>query len=106
MKKLFFAMTCLCISLSAIKAQSGTMVRIKALGSSPRGQYVAFEEFGYLDGVKLPYSKIRIRNMWKNKEVEKPIEVIGRGQDARLNAIRQKAKDLAHKKFQKFNITT
>ena len=49
--------------------QASTLVRVKALGASPKGQYIAVEEFGYLDGDKGPYSRIKILNVWKNKYV-------------------------------------
>ena len=81
-----------------------TLVRINTIGSSPRGQYVAFEEFGYKEGRKFPYSKIRVMNVWKNKYVDDAIQVIGKGEGEKLNQVRKKAKDLAIKKFQKFNI--
>ena len=101
MKRLIFAMTALFITQAS---HTKTLVRINTIGSSPRGQYVAFEEFGYKDGRKYPYSKIRVMNVWKNRYVDDPIQVIGKGQDEKLDQVRKKAKDLAIKKFAKFNI--
>ena len=81
-------------------------MRVNAIGSSPRGQYVAFEEFGYKEGRKYPYSKIRVMNVWKNKYVEEAIYIIGKDKKDELNSVRNKAKSLAKKKLKKFNITT
>ncbi len=105
MKKLLFTITTLSIFSSHV-VHASPMVRVKALGSSPRGQYVAFEEFGYKDGQRIPYSKIRVRNMWKNRYEGKAISVIGNKRTDRLNVVRDKAKDLATKKLKEFNITT
>lgn len=103
MKKLYILVTALFIT-QAVPAK--TLVRINAIGSSPRGQYVAFEEFGYKEGRKFPFSKIRVMNVWKNKYVEDAVQVIGKDESDRLQAIRQKAKAMADKKLKKFNIST
>lgn len=103
MKKLYVLLTALFVS-QGVSAK--TLVRINAIGASPRGQYVAFEEFGYKEGRKTPYSKIRVMNVWKNKYVEEPIQVIGTKKDEKLEEVRKKAKDLALRKFKKFNIET
>ncbi|MAZ50099.1 MAG: hypothetical protein CME65_16165 [Halobacteriovoraceae bacterium] len=101
MKKLLFTLTALFIAQSV---PAKTLVRINTIGASPRGQYVAFEEFGYKEGRKFPYSKIRVMNVWKNKYVDDPIQVIGKKEEENLHHVRKKAKDLALKKFKKFNI--
>lgn len=107
MKRLYVLLTTLFISAATTTpVQSNPLVRIKAIGSSPRGQYVAFEEFGYKNGRKFPYSRIRVMNVWKNKYVDTPIYLIGTEKDDRLNSIRSKAKSLAVKKLKKFNIST
>ena len=107
MKRLYVLLTTLFISAAATTpVQSNPLVRIKAIGSSPRGQYVAFEEFGYKNGRKFPYSRIRVMNVWKNRYVDTPIYLIGTEKDDRLNIIRIKAKSLAVKKLKKFNIST
>ncbi|MEE2670751.1 MAG: hypothetical protein VYA54_03530 [Bdellovibrionota bacterium] len=103
MKKLYVLLTALFVS-QGVSAK--TLVRINAIGASPRGQYVAFEEFGYKEGRKTPYSKIRVMNVWKNKYVEEPVQVIGTKKEEKLEEVRKKAKDLALRKFKKFNIET
>lgn len=84
--------------------QARALVRVKAIGSSPRGQYVAFEEFGYQHGRTKPYSKIRIMNVWKSEYVDIPVQVIGKKRGEQLISVREKAKDLALDKLKKFNI--
>lgn len=107
MKKLYVYLTTLFVATVVTSpVQSNPLVRIKAIGSSPRGQYVAFEEFGYKNGRKFPYSRIRVMNMWKNRYVDTPVYLIGTENDDRLNSIRSKAKSLADKKLKKFNIST
>jgi predicted secreted protein len=104
MKKLytFFATAFFVSTVNSVQASN--LVRVKALGSSPRGQYVAFEEFGYKNGRKLPFSKIRIMNVWKNKYADKPVQVVGNTDGVNLNHVRIKAKSLAQKQLEKFNI--
>ena len=106
MKKLYILITALFISTAANQAVANTMVRVKAIGSSPRGQFVAIEEFGYKDQRKKPYSKIRIMNVWKNKYVGIPVNVISHDDKMELNQVRAKAKNMAEKKLKRFNIST
>lgn len=84
--------------------QAKNLVRVKAIGSSPKGQYVAFEEFGYKNGRKTAFSKIRVMNMWKNKMMSSPIQVIGNSQKNKLQDIRIEAKDKASLHLKKYNI--
>ena len=82
------------------------MVRIKTLGKSPKGQFVAIEEFGFKNNEKVPYSRIRVVNMWKNKYVTKPINVTGSSKSKDLKSVRMKAKKLAADQLKKFNINS
>ena len=81
------------------------MIKVKAIGSSPKGQYVAFEEYGFKNGQTIPFSKIRVMNVWKGKYVEVPVHIIGTNEDSRLTSIRVKAKEMAKKKLKKFDIS-
>lgn len=82
-------------------------VQIAAIGSSPKGQFVAIEEFGYNQGLKTYYSRIRFMNLWK-KEYAGPVVEVEQG--ARhpddLERVREKAKRSAEPHFEKFNIVT
>ena len=105
MKKLFVLVTSVFIVSSAVSdAQARNLVRVMAIGSSPRGQFVAFEEFGYQNGRKAPFSKIRVMNMWRNKYVTEPIFVTGDRNDESLVEVRGKAKSQAISHLKKFNI--
>lgn len=93
-------------------ALAGNMIRVQALGSSPKGQYVAFEEFGYMDGLKAPFSQIRVKNVWKDRYVDQPIKVVDEGKEEKqedemaLEQVRAKAKSLAREKLKTYNIST
>lgn len=79
------------------------MVRVKAIGSSPKGQFVAFEEYGFKNGKKLPYSQIRIMNVWKGEYVDSPVYFMS--EEDELKDVRGKVKKLAIKKLKKFDIS-
>lgn len=106
MKKLFVLLASVFIaSTISTHAHARNLVRVMAIGSSPKGQFVAFEEFGYQNGRKYPFSKIRVMNMWKNEYVTKPVLVIGGNDDDQLGQIRVKAKTQAITQLKKFNIS-
>lgn len=94
------------ILLGSTKVHAKNMIRIKALGSSPRGQYVAFEEFGYMNDSKTPFARIRVKNVWKDKYVDKSVNVIADEDNKRLDQVRAIAIDLAKKQLEQFNINT
>ena len=87
-------------------AHAGGLVVFKAVGESPKGQFVAFEEYGYKNGTKIPYSKIRVMNMWQNKYVSKPIIVTGLKHrvDMTLGHVRAKVRELVDQKLKKYSI--
>ena len=87
-------------------AYSGTMVKIMAIGSSPKGQYVAFEEFGYLDGATVAFSRIRIKNVWKNRYVSKPFKAQGDGENVKLEQVRAQALRLAKERLLELDISS
>lgn len=106
MKKLFVLITTVFIASSvSTQVEARNLVRVMAIGSSPRGQFVAFEEFGYQNGRKHPFSKIRVMNMWKNEYVTEPVYVIGSDDGDKLGLIRVKAKTQAVTQFKQFNIS-
>lgn len=106
MKKIYLLASTLFLAQFLIpSAQAKMMVKVKALGSSPKGQFIAFEEYGYRTGRKLPFSKIRIMNVWKNQYVETPIHVVGKVDGHELDDVRLEAKKLARKKLKKFDIS-
>ncbi len=91
------------ITVSSIHSGVGSMVRIKAIGSSPRGQFVAFEEFGYQSNdIKKPYAKIKIMNMWKNKIIHQS-QVDSKSSN--LQDVRDDVVKDSKKLFDEFNIS-
>ena len=93
------------ILISSFPLTSSAMVKVKALGSSPKGQFIAFEEYGVKSNDGHSFSKIRIMNVWKNSYVESPVQVIGKKGVEELGQVRIKAKKIASKKLKKFNIS-
>jgi predicted secreted protein len=78
---------------------------INALGSSPKGQYVAIEEYGYDSHDRSYYSRIKLFNVWKKVSVEDSIEIRRKPLAATdLIQVRQEAKQKAAKILEKFNI--
>lgn len=94
------------ILAAAPKLEAKNMIRIKAIGSSPRGQFVAFEEFGYMNDSKTPFARIRVKNVWRDKYVHQSKGVMADEDNKRLEHVRAKAIDLAKKQLEKFNINT
>lgn len=105
MKRLLICLSSLLIaSTISTNTQARNFVRVMAIGSSPKGQFVAFEEFGYQNGKTLPFSKIRIMNMWKNKYITAPILVVANKEADDLRQVRSKAKTQAQSFLKKYNI--
>jgi predicted secreted protein len=96
----------LSILFSAQVSFSKNLIRVKAIGKSSKGQYIAFEEYGFTNNSKTPFSKIRVMNVWKNKYVTKEIKVIGPSKNSNLKEVRAKAKKLAKKGLKSFNISS
>jgi predicted secreted protein len=93
--------------LFSVKVQAKTMIRVKALGASPKGQFVAFEEFGYINNTDIPFARIKVMNVWKKKYVGKSINVVsGQKEKLQLDQVRAKAKKLAIERLKEFNIST
>lgn len=94
------------VLLGSFTANAKNLIRVKALGKSPKGQFIAFEEFGFKNDAQVPFSKIRVMNVWKDKYVIKTIYVTDPKNLMKLPQIRAKAKKLANKQLKAFNIST
>ena len=92
--------------LGSLSANAKNLIRVKTLGKSPKGQFIAFEEFGFKNDAKVPFSKIRVMNVWKDKYFIKTIYVTDPKNKMKLPQIRAKAKKLANKQLKAFNIST
>lgn len=95
------------LGLFVVGPSLASSIQIAAIGSSPKGQFVAIEEYGYNQGLKTYYSKIRFMNLWKKEYAGPTVEI---EQGARhpddLKRVREKAKRSAEPHFEQFNIVT
>ncbi len=96
---------CFLIAFISIKAQGKSIIKVAPIGASPKGQYVAFEEFGFTDDKKA-FSKIRLFNTWKGKYISKEIVIGAKDKSVSLESIRLRAKEIANKRFAKFDLST
>lgn len=84
---------------------SSTIQMINALGSSPKGQYVAIEEYGYNSNQKTYYSRIKVMNVWKNHYVTEPVEIEkGARRPSDLVQVRKEALEQAGMDLARFKI--
>lgn len=79
--------------------------KIDTLGISSKGQFVAFEEYGYKADVHSYYARVKIINVWKNEYVGESFEVsLPAHRPMVLEKVRQQVKILAQDQLKKFNI--
>ncbi len=103
MGKLIIFMAFVIVTLSA-KASEHQM--IDTLGASPKGQFVALEEYGYKSMNHSYYVKIKVMNVWTKRYVGKEIEVeLPAHRPVYLKKARQKARVLAQEELHKFHIS-
>lgn len=81
---------------------SKTIVRVNPLGESLKGQFIAYEEYGYMGEGNLPFVKLKIMNVWKNKYVEE-FKLFAE-EDQELSEIRREIKGNSEKLFAKYSI--
>lgn len=78
---------------------------IDTLGASPKGQFVALEEYGYKSQKHTYYVTIKVMNVWKKEYVGKSFEVeLPAHRPAFLKKARERAKILAQEELRRFNI--
>lgn len=78
---------------------------IDTLGTSPKGQFVALEEYGYKSQNHTYYVKIKVMNVWQKKYVGKEIAVeLPAHRPVFLDKARTEARTLAHDELKKFDI--
>jgi predicted secreted protein len=95
----------LIVFISGFAAASHHQV-IDTLGRSPKGQYVALEEYGYKQDKHSYYVTIKIMNVWIKEYVGAPIQVeIPAHNPQFLNKAREKAKMLAQEELKRFQIS-
>lgn len=87
------------------KASASPRQVIDTLGVSPKGQFVALEEYGYKRENRAYYVTIRIMNVWKKEFVGTPVLVeLPAFRPDFLQKARDKARVLAHEELKRFQI--
>jgi len=92
--------------LVSFNSFSSSREYVDTIGSSPKGQYVAFETYGFKPEEKKYYSTIKIMNVWKKQYVGSPVEAeIPAFTRDSLPKVRAKARTLALDDLKKFQIS-
>jgi predicted secreted protein len=79
---------------------------IDTLGVSPKGQYVALEEYGYKRENHSYYVIIKVMNVWSKEYVGTPIRVESTAiRPTQLKEARERARALAQQTLSKFKIS-
>lgn len=85
---------------------AGDHQMIDSLGISPKGQYIALEEYGYKNDKHTYYVEIKIMNVWKKEYVGSTTKVeLPAHRPEYLTKARLRAKSLASEELKKFNIS-
>ena len=99
-------LTTLMLVLYSVTGLASQRQMIDTLGISPKGQYVALEEYGYKSDKHSYYVTIKIMNVWKKEYVGSPVEVeLPATRPHDLRKARDKAKLMAKGELEKFNIS-
>lgn len=100
-----FAKLAILILIKSGAALAGQVQVIDTLGSSPKGQYVALEEYGYRQEKHVYYVVVKVMNMWKEEYVGKPLLIeVPAHRPGDLENARKRAKNLAQEILQKYHI--
>jgi predicted secreted protein len=87
------------------KAFSASKQKIDVLGSSPKGQFVAVEEYGYRPGTHMYFVNIRVMNVWKKEYVGDKVQIeLPASRPFVLKKARKEAFEMAQNTFKKYNI--
>lgn len=101
-----FAKFIIFLILTSGVAFSSEHQMIDTLGSSPKGQFVALEEYGYKSNKHAYYVTIKIMNVWTKKYVGSTIKVERPAhRPIFLKKAREEAKLLAKEELEKFSIS-
>jgi predicted secreted protein len=99
--KILIALLCL-----ADLAMASQHHMVDTLGSSPKGQFVALEEYGYRGETHTYYVSIRIMNVWKKEYVGQPVRVETPAHRPHyLQKARAEAKSMAGSQLAQFQIS-
>ena len=92
--------------LFAGKTFSSQHQKIDTIGMSPKGQFIALEEYGYQSENHTYFATIKIMNIWKKEYVGSTIQVeLPAHRPKVLDLAREQAKKMAKGELEKFNIS-
>lgn len=101
-KSLVFMMIFL-VSVASLAAEHQM---IDTLGVSPKGQFVALEEYGYKPQNHTYYVVIKVMNVWKKEYVGTSVQVeLSANRPNDLQKARAQAKSLAQEQLSRFGIS-
>jgi predicted secreted protein len=91
--------------LSSFSVLAARQQYFDVLGTSPKGQFVALEEYGFHPGRQVYYVTIRVMNVWRKIYVGRTIkvELPAEGPGGMIKA-REKAKLLSVDELKKFKV--
>jgi predicted secreted protein len=79
--------------------------KIDVLGTSPKGQFVAVEEYGYRPGTHMYFVNIRVMNVWKKEYVGDKVQIeLPATRPFVLKKARKEALEMAQNTFKKYQI--
>lgn len=79
---------------------------IDVLGVSPKGQFVAVEEYGYKSQTHTYYVSVKFMNVWTKEYVGERFDVeLPAHRPNYLEKARARARDLAGEELKRFNIS-
>jgi predicted secreted protein len=103
MKLLIFTLFTLTLTVPAIAAHKQ---KFDVIGTSPKGQFVAIEEYGYHPGTHMYFVNIRIMNVWRKEYVGSGVQIeLPASRPYVLKKARKEAKELALNSLKKYQIT-
>lgn len=80
---------------------------IDTLGASPKGQFVALEEYGHRSETNAYFVSIKVMNVWKKEYVEENVEIeLPAHNSDHLEKARKKARKLAQEFLSKYKISS
>jgi len=102
--KTYFLSIAFLLLVSSASVFAGDFSRLNVIGFSADGRYLAFEEYGTLDGSGLAYSNIYFIETVKNSFAAQPVKVELEDETATEAMARLKAKTSAAANLKKFKI--
>ncbi len=94
--------------LSAETLWAGDASKLKVIGFSQDGKYLAFEVYGVQDGSGMPYCEVYLVDVEKNDFVGRPVKLSGHegdGDDLALNTVREQVRGQVESRIAELEIS-